>query len=203
MRRARVLFFWMTLAPAFMFSRAATADVPGAVEISGELGYATKPDSGLTAMGLGVGARAGVELWRQLYAGLDAMNWFGRNAEDDDGGNGHAYQLGVDAGYGFHFGGLLLRPEVGAGEATFFSSDLRFGCDPSTPPCGFHFRSQTEAHLYVQPGLAVLYAYHWLQVGADARVMMLFGTTHSVDGKDLSSFGVSLIPRLEVGVRFE
>jgi hypothetical protein len=103
-----------------------------------------------------------------LYAGASLVNYFGSTSTLDDGDHSsHLLTYGIEVGYGIKLldGVLTLRPQLGGGGATGTTSSPLL--------------SNTETHVYLEPGLVVLAGLGTVLVGADANGM-LFGDKQGV-----------------------
>jgi len=193
-----------TVGIAFSCSSYASAAVPIDVEIAGKFGTATKPSADVTALGIGIGARAGVEIMRTAYFGVTAMNYFGSNNEGSSPGNGHAYVMGLEAGYSAHLGVLTLRPQIGVGVATFFESEIHYA--PCGTPGSCAAWSPTESSvrrpLYFEPGLTALVTIRFVQIGVNASLLVIPGLLPNPYSTTASTVGVSFVTGLQAGVRF-
>ncbi|MEO8878687.1 MAG: hypothetical protein ABI461_24065 [Polyangiaceae bacterium] len=189
-RTTSLLFGALPFALYFFHSTDAHALGPVDVELGGKVGYATNPnsDAGYNPLGLGVGARGGVEFLHGVYAGLSAMYYFGGSVDlPPPGGSlsSHAFLLGVEGGYGFHFSVLTIRPQLGLGNASFNTSSGNF--------------SNSDSHIYLEPGVTGIVTLGLLYLGADANLLVIPGVDQG--GGDSKTFA-SLAINGEVGVRF-
>jgi hypothetical protein len=191
-----VSLFLSTLFFVFLFFRSTEAHALGPinVEVGAKVGYATNPNSdlALNPLGIGIGARGGVEFLGGIYGGLSAMYYFGGtndNIAPGVSGSEHAFLLGVEGGYGFHFSILTIRPQLGIGNGTFSSSATVNGVSAST----------SDSHIYLEPGVTGLVTFGLLYVGADVNLLVIPGVDQG-DGtsKTYASFALNG----EVGVRF-
>lgn len=194
MKRTASLVF-STLFFVFLFFRSTEAHALGPVdiELGGKLGYATNPNGDLpyNPLGFGVGARGGVEFLHGIYAGLSGMYYFGGSQDLPPNGSvsSHAFLLGVEGGYGFHFSILTIRPQLGLGNVSFGSSGTVAGVDVSS----------SDSHIYLQPGVTGLVSVGLLYLGADASLLVIPGVSQ---GNGDSKTYTSLAINGEVGVRF-
>lgn len=200
----------IALVACSLFPREARATVPAKVEAAGQLGYATKPSDGtINRLGVGLGFRAGVELFDRFYFGLRAT-WF-MGGEDDqppltnyEYGRiilGHAELAGAQAGYSFHIRFVTIRPQVGLGEAALAQTIvLHAPCEPGfCGPVPTWTTSSTETHLYFEPTLSVLANIGIFSVGVNGELLVISKVSQQ-SGSEKTS--VSLVTGLEAGVRF-
>jgi hypothetical protein len=185
-----------TLFFVFLFFRSPDAHALGPVniEVGALAGYATNPnsDGGYNTLGVGLGARGGVE-FLGIYGGLRAMYYFGGSADIPGGGSisSHAFMYGIDAGYSFHILMLTIRPQLGIGNVTLAGSVQP---DPASASV-----SASDSHLYLQPGVTGLVTFGLVYVGAEVNVLVIPGVDQG-DGN--SKTYASFAPNAEVGVRF-
>jgi hypothetical protein len=191
-----VSLFVSTLFFVFLFFRTTEAHALGPINIeAGALaGYATNPngDNPYNTLGVGVGARAGVE-FLGIYGGLRGMYYFGGSADVPGGSiSSHAFMYGIDGGYSFHFLMLTIRPQIGIGNLTLSGSGTATGSSSSSV-------SDSDSHLYLQPGVTGLLTFGVVYVGAEVNVLIIPGVDQG-DGN--SKTYASLAINGEVGVRF-
>jgi hypothetical protein len=191
-----VSLFLSSLFFVFLFLRSGEAHALGPVniEVGAKAGYATSPsgDLALNPLGIGIGARGGVEFLGGIYAGLSTMYYFGGsndNIAPNVSGSTHSFMYGVEAGYGFHFLIVTIRPQLGLGNLTFSSSATVDG----------NSSSASDSHIYLEPGVTGLVSLGLVYVGADVNLLVIPGVDQG-DGnsKTYASFAMNG----EVGVRF-
>jgi hypothetical protein len=178
------------------FASDAHALGPVDIEVGARAGYATNPSNGsLNPLGVGVGGRAGVSFLGGVYLGGSAMYYLGGSStgvNTTDTTNSampthSTYTLttttlmvGGEVGYGLKVLDLLtIRPQMGAGNATF-----------STSAAG---STTSQNNLYLEPGVTALVGFGLLYAGADANVLFFPGADES-----LAAFSL----HAQVGVRF-
>jgi hypothetical protein len=141
-----------------------TADALGPVdiEIGARAGIATGP---LGPLGFGIGGRGGVSI-RGFYAGVDVIDYLGATADCGSCSSPpgqivkqrrSALLYGFEAGYGFKFSLVTIRPQLGLGNLRLSSG---YG-DPTPGP------STTSNNFYLEPGVVVLVSLGAFFVGAD------------------------------------
>lgn len=167
---------------------------PVNVEVGAKVGYATNPesDAAYNPLGVGLGARGGVEILDSIYVGGNVMYYFGGSQDTAAGSvSSHALMLGVEAGYGFHLSMLTIRPQLGIGEATLsssYSSGIASGSlDAST------------TKLYLEPGVTAFVTLGVFYVGANVNVLLIPGID---DGTGGSKVWASFTPGIQFGARF-
>ncbi len=169
---------------------------PVNVEVGAKVGLATNPvsDAPYNPLGLGLGARGGVEILDSIYVGGNLMYYFG-GSQDLPGSTGsassHALLLGVEAGYGFHLSMLTIRPQLGVGEATlsssFSSSNGSTSLDGST------------TQLYLEPGVTAFVTLGVVYIGGNVNLLVIPGVDQ---GNGDSKTWLSFAPGIQVGARF-
>lgn len=193
-RIASVLVASIFFAVFFFRTTEAHALGPVNVEVGALVGYATNPnsDGGYNTLGVGVGARGGVE-FLGIYGGLRALYYVGGSTDIPGGGSisSHAFMYGIDGGYSFHFLMLTIRPQIGIGNLTLSGSEQ---ADSATASL-----SVSDSHIYVQPGVTGLATFGLVYVGAELNVLVIPGVDQG-DGN--SKTYASFAPNAEVGVRF-
>ena len=191
-----VSLFVSTLFFVFLFFHSTEAHALGPVnvEVGGLVGYATNPnsDGGYNTLGVGIGARGGVE-FLGIYGGLRALYYVGGSTDIPGGGSisSHAFMYGIDGGYSFHILMLTIRPQIGIGNLTLSGSEQADSASASL--------SVSESHIYVQPGVTGLVTFGVVYVGAELNVLVIPGVDQG-DGN--SKTYASFAPNAEVGVRF-
>jgi hypothetical protein len=191
-----VSLFLSTLFFVFLFFRTTEAHALGPINIeAGALaGYATNPnsDNGYNTLGVGLGARGGVE-FLGIYGGLRAMYYFGGSNDIPGGGSisSHAFMYGIDGGYSFHLLMLTIRPQIGIGNLTLAGSEQANSAAANL--------SVSNSNLYLQPGVTGLLTFGVVYVGAEVNVLIIPGVDQG-DGN--SKTYASLAINGEVGVRF-
>jgi hypothetical protein len=177
------------------WSRDASA-VPFEIEGGGYIGYASNPSHGPNPLGVGIGARAGVDVYN-FYAGVAATYYFGSSGNCGAGapnsGNGLSslapafctqdaaevsisqmtVLYGVDLGYTLSFPRakfLKIRPilELGDSELTRSGS---VGASDITMGTLSQYRSANA--FYLQPGLEVFLTASGFFIGADANLLVM------------------------------
>ena len=173
------------LAGVALTSRDAHALGPVDVEVGAKAGAATNPADSPSPnpLGLGIGARGGVS-FLGLYGGLNAMYYVGSSS--DVGAlhlSNHALQLGLEAGYGFTFSILTIRPQIGFGSISFSGSSS--GTVAGVTVNG----DSSDSHFYVEPGVTGLIGLGLWYVGADANVLVIPGVDQgNGNSKTFTSF---------------
>lgn len=169
------------------------------VELGAKVGYATSPDSAalFNPYGFGMGARGGVSLFG-IYVGGNFMYYLGGSATEtiplgttstSFSVSGHALQYGVEAGYGFSFAILTLRPQIGVGNFGFTGTS--------------EGQSLTSNYLYVEPGVTALISLGVLFVGADVNGLIIPSVnTADATGAPTTKTYASLSFHGQVGVKF-
>lgn len=187
----------LTFAAFSLHSKDAHALGPVNVEVGGKVGFATNPDGDYpyNPLGVGIGARGGVEILNSIYVGGNVMYYFG-GSEDAGGGSvsSHALLLGVEGGYGFHLSILTIRPQLGIGEATL-SSSISGGLASATSAD----LSNSTTKLYLEPGVTAFVTLGVLYVGANVNVLVIPGVDQ---GNGDSKVWASFTPGIQVGARF-
>ncbi len=126
---------------------------PVNVEAGFVVGYATNPGTreplygfaGPNPLGVGFGARGGLEFSNHIYAGVNVINYFGATTQyNGDALHESTLLVGLDVGYSVHLAFLTIRPQAGLGEATITSIDY---LGPSFEGTEQAFTSSTT-HLY-------------------------------------------------------
>ncbi|MEO8801595.1 MAG: hypothetical protein ABI551_27135 [Polyangiaceae bacterium] len=152
-----------------------------ALEVGAEIGGATNPNGdGPSPLGLGIGARGGVEFYKGLYLGADAMYYFGSDADTALGTTGrgttnsHAVMFGGDLGYSLHLSLLTIRPQLGLGAASL-TSFAPFAGNPQGNATVDNL-SVTHAHFYLRPGVVGFVSLGPLYVGADVNALIITAT---------------------------
>jgi hypothetical protein len=156
------------------FSRSAWALGPVDLEVAARGGIATNLSSGdPNPLGFGLGARAGVDLFTTLYAGVTGTYYFGNSA---DGISAHSVQYGVEAGYNIYLLKLVgmpdivgkmidLRPQIGAGNLTVTAE--------------FDGVSADSSNFYLEPGLVGLVNVGAFLAGVDVNVLWVPNATNA------------------------
>lgn len=167
------------LAAIAIVTSASTANALGPVdlEVGAKAGVGTSPaGEGANPLGFGLGGRAGLVLFDHLYGGVNLMYYFGGSESAGQSPvaspaptsvSVHTLMYGVEAGWGFKLLDILvIRPQVGVGNATFSSSSDGGG-------------SSSNSNLYVEPGVTGLLYLGTLFVGADANALVFPGLADS------------------------
>ncbi len=156
---------------AVAFPKSAWALGPVDLEIAAKGGVGTTlnlPSGAPDALGFGLGARAGVDLFTSYYVGLNGMYYFGNS---NAGVSTHTVQYGVEAGYNIYLlkligmpdtiGKLLdIRPQLGVGNMT--------GTVQVTG-----FPSQDASNLYLEPGVTGLVGIGPMLFGLDLNALWI------------------------------
>jgi len=198
MKRIASLFSGILFVCLFFRSTEARAVGPIDVELGPRLGYATNPNTDqATPLGVGVGARGGIEFLHHLYAGVNAMYYFGSTQDTTLGlqqERTHTLLFGVEAGYGFHLSLLTIRPQLGFGEATI-TGFKQF--DASTGTVSVNDLAVTKNHFYLEPGIVALVNVGLVYVGADANILVITAANEA-DSNAYTSFAFGA----QAGLRF-
>jgi hypothetical protein len=187
----------------------ASAAVPFEIEGGGFIGYATNPSHGPNPLGVGIGARAGVDAYN-IYAGIAATYYFGASGNCGAGapsGEGlgslgafcgeddaeisisqMTVLYGVDLGYTLSVPRakyLKIRPilELGDAELTRTGS---VGASDITEGTLAQYRSANA--FYLQPGLEVFVTTSGFFIGADANLLLIPSIT-DIDSASTSEDG--------------
>jgi hypothetical protein len=158
---------------AVWIPRAAFALGPVDLEIAAQVGGGTSTvGSGApNALGLGLGGRAGIDIFG-IYAGVAAMYYIGDggNGPDANGNTVHTYAnsslVGLEGGYNIGLSVLTLRPQLGVG---YYNAGFSY----STPQ-GIGATSTSggnSSSVYLEPGLTGLLSFGIWMVGADAGIL--------------------------------
>jgi hypothetical protein len=173
----------------------ASAAVPFEIEGGGYIGYATNPSHGPNPLGVGIGARAGVDAYN-IYAGIAATYYFGSSGNcgagapsgeglgslppafcGQDGAEISISQMtvlyGVDLGYTLSFPRakyLKIRPILELGDAELTRSGS-VGKSDITEGTLAPYRSANA--FYLQPGLEVFLTTSGFFIGADANLLVI------------------------------
>jgi hypothetical protein len=155
---------------------------PVDIEVGARAGYATNPSNGsLNPLGVGVGGRAGLAFLGGVYLGGSVMYYLGGSTTGDSLDttssaspthstytiSTNTLLIGGELGYGLKLLDLLtIRPQMGAGNATF-----------STSAAG---SSTSHSNLYLEPGVTGLVGLGLFFVGADANVLFFPGADESL-----------------------
>ena len=156
---------------------------PFDIEVGGKAGTAT---GNFGPLGFGIGGRAGVSV-RGFYAGIDVIDYLGATStcggcsmELGAGGtlmqSRHALVYGFEAGYGFKFSRVTIRPQVGLG-------DFRLASSAGNPPGPV---SDVSNSFYLEPAVVGLVSFAMVFVGADvgcAFVLPEVGVAFTVHGQ--------------------
>jgi hypothetical protein len=202
------------------------------VEVAGSAGYGTNVSHGPSPLAVGLGARAGVDVYG-VYGGLSVMHYFGTSGDCGGGaptsGDGlmglpatfcnagtgevslsqYADLYGVDLGYTFKRSVFKIRPVVGVGD-TEITRTGSVGTESITAPPLAQYRSANT--LYVQPGVTVLLAVGSFLAGANANLLVIpnvvdiSGVTPNMDGTSsvttTKATFVAFTVHAQVGFRF-
>jgi hypothetical protein len=145
--------------------------------VGGLAGYGfTTEDSSLEPYALGLGANGGITLSEDfaLYLGARLLWFSGETSQLELMRNGASASVelsrsyltyGVDVGYDFAAGPLVLRPELGIGGATLYVNDAT--------PDGLTMTETSDGSLYLAPALELLFAPSLLYLGAEIRYMAM------------------------------
>jgi hypothetical protein len=182
MRRTAWLF---GLASIAIVSSACTAHALGPVdvEVAARAGLAAPNNGGQNPLGFGLGGRAGVVLFDHLYGGLNLMYSFGSSQAYFFNGpitteSVHTLMYGVEAGWGFKLDNVIIRPQVGLGNANF---GYTFTCTGTSGPLGCAGADVPNNNVYVEPGLTLLVVpVRAVFVGGDASVLVFPGINESL-----------------------
>ena len=116
---------------------------------------------------LGVGVRAGYTLPMNLYLGATFIYHNGYTVPFFGGPTYRINPLGVESGYGFNMGPIVLRPFFGLGLG-LYSAFTNSGGNPNNPSSGAKFA--------LWPGVLALYNINnQIVVGADIRYTIVTG----------------------------
>jgi hypothetical protein len=163
-----VLLALAASASAFSVEGQAHALGPIDLEIGGRIGGATSPLTvGPNPLGLGFGARAGIDLFG-FYGGASFMYYLG-GSQDIPGGTQSATSTlyGVEVGYNIGIPLISLRPQVGIGNYELDGSG-------SGQFLGVSFSgSQSFNALYIEPGIVGTLSLGLWYVGADINLLWL------------------------------
>jgi hypothetical protein len=161
---------------AVWFPREALALGPVDLEIAGQVGGGTSTvgSGDVNALGLGFGARAGVDVLG-FYAGVAGMYYVGSGGPEPDvdgaGSNVHTYRrsvlVGLEGGYNLNLSILTLRPQLGLG---YYYQGVSIS-EASTVAGAPGSTSQDSSSIYVQPGAAALFSFGMWFAGADVGVL--------------------------------
>ena len=176
----------LTLATAIFFvgvffrSPDARADLPLAAEFGGRLGYATNPNSDVpNPLGVGFGARGGVELFKSLYLGGNIMYYLGTSKDTPLGAtpsntsvSTHTLLLGLEVGYSLHIKPLIIRPQLGFGDASL-TSFTNFAGTVNNPATDVSNFTVTNQRFYLEPGLVALVNVGALYFGGDVNLLFI------------------------------
>jgi hypothetical protein len=189
--------------------RAASAWGPVDIEGGGTLGYGTNPSHGPNPLGVGLGARAGVNVGG-LYAGVDVTYYFGDSGNCGGGAPNSSDGLsslpagfcttlpgevslaqrsvlyGADLGYSWSVPRvrvLKLRPMLELGDAAVSRTGTLGSSDLTTTPSLSPDRQ--ENRFYLQPGLTLLLVVDAFVLGVDANLILIPGVV------DLEGVGAS------------
>ena len=164
----------------FFHSSAARADLPLAAEFGGRLGYATNPNSDVpNPLGVGFGARGGIELFKSLYLGGNIMYYFGSTQDtplgatpSNTGVSTHTLLLGLEVGYSLHIKPIIIRPQVGFGDAslTTFTNFSGTVNNPGTDVSNF---TVTNQRFYLEPGIVALVNVGPFYFGGDVNLLFI------------------------------
>ncbi len=146
---------------------------PVDVEVAAQVGGGTSTiGAGPNALGLGLGARAGVDVFG-IYAGVAAMYYVGDGGPvaDSNGAPYHRYArstlVGLEGGYNIGLSILTLRPQLGIG---FYNAGFSDSI-PSAQGFGTTNTSSSSGSVYIQPGVTGLLSFGIWLVGADVGVL--------------------------------
>ncbi|MGH7285572.1 MAG: hypothetical protein ACRELY_28965, partial [Polyangiaceae bacterium] len=142
-------------------SRDAHALGPVGIEAGARVGYGSAPSNfpstSPNPLGVGLGARAGVDLFG-FYGGLSLMYYLGGSS---NGFSDHSLMEGVDVGYNIKLAILTLRPMVSIGNFTVTGS--------------YAGASTNNSNLYFEPGVTGQISLGTFFVGADVNALILTG----------------------------
>lgn len=157
---------------AVWIPREAFALGPVDLEIAAQVGGGTSTvGSGPNALGLGLGGRAGIDVFG-IYAGVAAMYYIGDggNIADNNGNLVHTYAsssvVGLEGGYNISLGPLTLRPQLGLGYYNVgfsFSTPQGIGLTNSS--------SSSSSSIYIEPAATGLFSFGMWIAGADVGVL--------------------------------
>jgi hypothetical protein len=147
------------------FPAKAGAVGPVDIEIAARAGTAI---SDLGPLGFGIGGRGGVSI-QGLYVGIDVIDYLGATSPCNSCSTPPGVPLpnryqrallyGFEAGYGFKFSLVTIRPQLGLGNFRL-SSSLGGGA------------TSDSNHFYFEPGVVGLVSLGLLLVGADVGVLI-------------------------------
>lgn len=165
-----------------------SADAPGVAEAPGAagakpisvgllLGYGISFEDGPNAWGLGFGVRGGYNI-DAIYLGARFVYHIGEDPFS-------LWELGIEGGYDFAAGPVIIRPELGLGIANVsYSIDIPFIGE----------QSGSDTNPYVSFGASVLYdVTPDFFIGGNGRIQIVIG-----DGGD----GTALVLMANGGMRF-
>lgn len=203
-RLALPLLAALVFVGVFFRSPAARADLPLAVEAGGRFGYGTNPNSDVpNPLAVGFGARGGVEVFQKLYVGGNVMYYFGSTADTPLGAtpsnistSTHTLLIGLEAGYSLHISALIIRPQLGFGDASL-TSFANFNGTSNNPGTTVGNFSVTNQRFYLEPGLVGLVTLGPIYVGADVNLLFIPDAEPSTgDAYSSFAFGAQLGIRL-------
>jgi hypothetical protein len=157
---------------AVWIPREAFALGPVDLEIAAQVGGGTSTvGGGPNALGLGLGGRAGIDVFG-FYAGVAAMYYIGDGGtgSDPNGNLVHTYAssslVGLEGGYNIGLSMLTLRPQLGLG---YYNEAIS-----TSSPQGITMTSvtgQNSSSIYVEPGVTGLLSFGMWIVGADVGLL--------------------------------
>jgi hypothetical protein len=155
-----------------------------------------------SAEGPGFGVRFGVS-YVGVYAGINAGYYA---AIPDATYKQQALEIGIEVGYGFRFGRLTVRPQLGIGNLTVlrdYAAPLNGPAPSSATITSVGTASGTsESHLYLEPGVVVLVSLGSLvYVGGDVSAF-LWVVPHVFDSPVPTIAETSVTAHAQVGVKF-
>jgi hypothetical protein len=198
------------LAGAALFPRVASADTLE-IEGGGSIGYGSNPSHGPNPLGVGIGARAGID-FRGIYAGLAATYYFGASGncgagspsgegmgtlpaafcQNLGGAEASISQMtvlyGIDLGYTISFPRVQwfkLRPMLELGDAELTRNGT-VGASDITNGSLSPYRSSNS--FYLQPGLEAFLTTSGFFIGADVNLLVITSLV-DVDGASVSEDG--------------
>jgi hypothetical protein len=129
--------------------------------------------------GLGLGVRGGYTLPMNVYVGGTFIYHLGKTTSTPFGDEkANIYYFGVEGGYDLAAGPVVVRPYLGLGGVTAAVS--------------LGGASDSESKLALWPGATVLFPIGHLSVGADARYVIVAGSSSTDDGNSSSENAFSL-----------
>lgn len=176
MRNASILAATFAFGAATLaMTRDAHALGPVNLEIGAKAGLATNPSSDFPTnpLGFGLGGRAGIS-FLGIYGGVQFLYYFGGSDASSVLGNvsAHTWMYGFEGGYGFTFGPITIRPQIGLGNTTIHTTVKSTIGDISAS-------AGDNNNFYFEPGVTGLFSFGLWFVGADANLLLIPGLDNS------------------------